>query len=129
LEGILTKYFVVGLGGFLGAIARFWLGGFISDRMGSRFPYGTFVINISGSFLIGLILTLLAEKTHWSPNWRYLIPVGFIGAYTTFSTFEYETLRNFQDGELVIAFLNVGLSVVIGFLSVWCGVIVGRVVG
>ena len=76
-----------------------------------------------------MILTLLAEKTHWSPNWRYLIPVGFIGAYTTFSTFEYETLRNFQDGELLVAFLNVGLSVVIGFLSVWVGVIAGRVIG
>jgi CrcB protein len=122
----MTKYFVVGLGGFLGAIARFWLGGYISNRLGIRFPYGTFVINITGSFLIGLIITLLAENTHWNPNWRYLIPVGFIGAYTTFSTFEYETLRSIQDGEFYVAFLNVSLSVVVGFASVWGGVIVGR---
>lgn len=125
----MTKYLVVGLGGFLGAIARFWLGGIISNRWGSRFPYGTFVINISGSFLIGVILTLLAEKTHWSPNWRYLIPIGFIGGYTTFSTFEYETFRSFQEGEILVAFLNVGLSVVTGFVSVWCGVITGRLIG
>jgi fluoride exporter len=124
----MNKYLVVGIGGFLGAIARFWLGGYISNRMGTRFPYGTFVINMTGSFLIGFILTLLAERTHWSPNWRYLIPIGFIGAYTTFSTFEYETFRSIQDGELLVAGLNVGLSVIVGFISVWLGVIAGRTI-
>jgi fluoride exporter len=122
----MIKYFVVGLGGFIGAIARFWLGAYISNRLGTRFPYGTFVINITGSFLIGLTITLLAERTHWNPNWRYLIPIGFIGAYTTFSTFEYETMRSIQDGEFVIAFLNVSLSLVVGFLSVWGGMVTGR---
>jgi CrcB protein len=122
----MIKYFVVGLGGFIGAIARFWLGAYISNRLGTRFPYGTFVINITGSFLIGLTITLLAERTHWNPNWRYLIPIGFIGAYTTFSTFEYETMRSIQDGEFVIAFLNVSLSLVVGFISVWGGVVTGR---
>lgn len=120
------KYLMVGTGGFLGAIARFWLGGYVSTKLGTRFPYGTFIINCSGSFLIGFIITILAEKTHWSPNWRYLIPIGFIGAYTTFSTFEYETFRVIQDGELFIAFLNVALSVIVGFSAVWLGVIAGR---
>lgn len=122
----MVKYWMVGVGGFIGAIARFVLGSYIGNRMGSRFPYGTFVINISGSFLIGFILTILAQRTDVSPNWRYLIPIGFIGAYTTFSTFEYETLRTVQDGQMLMAFANVGSSLIAGFAAVWLGVVVGR---
>jgi CrcB protein len=124
----MTKYLMVGIGGALGSILRFSVGGYVSNRLGVRFPYGTFFINCTGSFLIGLVVTLLAERTHWSPNWRYLIPIGVIGGYTTFSTFELETFRNFQDGEVLIAGLNVALSVVIGFVSVWLGVITGRTI-
>jgi len=124
----MDKYFAVGIGGFIGSVARFWLGDYISNRRGPRFPYGTFVINCTGSFLIGFVLTLLAERTHWNPSWRYLIAIGFIGAYTTFSTFEYETFRSIQDGELVIAGLNVFLSVAVGFVSVWLGAIAGRAI-
>jgi fluoride exporter len=124
----MTKYLMVGIGGALGSILRFWVGGYVSNRMGVRFPYGTFLINCTGSFLIGFVVTLLAERTHWSANWRYLIPIGFIGGYTTFSTFELETFRSFQDGEILIAGLNVALSVVIGFASVWLGVIAGRTI-
>jgi CrcB protein len=117
---------MVGVGGFIGAIARFALGSYIGNRMGSRFPYRTFVINISGSFLIGFVLTMLAQRFDLSPNWRYLIPIGFIGAYTTSSTFEYETLRTAQDGQILMAFANVGLSVIVGFAAVWLGVVAGR---
>jgi CrcB protein len=120
----LLKYLVVGIGGFLGAIARYMLGTYIGSRYGVRFPYGTFVINMSGCFLIGLILTLLARTTA-SPYWRYLIPIGFIGAYTTFSTFEYETLRAVQDGQAVTGLLNVILSVIVGYAA-WAGAATGR---
>jgi CrcB protein len=119
---------MVGIGGFLGSVLRFWLGSFIGGRLGARFPYGTFVINITGSFLIGMVVTVLATKAHWSSNWLYLIPIGFIGGYTTFSTFEYETFRLFQDGQLLTAMLNITLSVVVGFVGVWVGVVAGRVI-
>jgi CrcB protein len=122
------KYLMVGVGGFLGSVLRFWLGTFIGGRLGARFPYGTFVINVTGSFLVGMVLTVLATKAHWSPNWQYLIPIGFIGGYTTFSAFEYETLRLFQDGQLLTAILNIALSVVVGFVGVWIGAIAGRVI-
>jgi len=122
----LLKYVMVGMGGFVGAITRFWVGVYIANRMGTRFPYGTFVINISGSFIIGLVITVLAERSSLSPNWRYLIPIGFVGAYTTFSTFEFETLRAIQDGQIAIGMLNVFGSVIAGFIAVWLGVITAK---
>ena len=124
----MIKYLMVGIGGFLGSVLRFWLGSFIGGRMGARFPYGTFVINVTGSFLIGMVLAVLATKAHWNSNWRYLIPIGFIGGYTTFSAFEYETFQLFQDGQLLTAMLNIALSVVIGFVGVWVGVVAGRII-
>jgi len=120
------KYVVVGIGGFAGAMARYALGTYVGGRLGGRFPYGTFVINVSGSFLVGFILALLARTTA-SQYWRYLIPIGFIGAYTTFSTFEYETLRAIQEGQPMTGLLNVALSLVIGFIAVWAGSELGRV--
>src|SRR5271163_2291352 len=94
----LLKYAMVGIGGCLGSILRFWLGDYIGRRTGTRFPYGTFVVNMTGSFLIGLAVPFLMARIQWSPYWRYLILIGFIGGYTTFSGFEIETLRTIQEG-------------------------------
>jgi len=124
----LLKYLLVGIGGCLGSILRFWLGSYIGGKMGARFPYGTLVVNITGSFLVGLVFAFLTVKTQWSPNWRYLIPIGFIGGYTTFSSFEYETLRMIQDGQIGLGLLYVATSVVIGFVAVWGGMIAGRAI-
>jgi len=122
----MIRYVMVAIGGGLGSVLRFWVGGLVSARMGTRFPYGTFLINCTASFLIGFIITLLAEKAHWSANLRFLIPIGFIGGYSTFSTFEYETFRVIQDGQVVTGILNIALSVIVGFIAVWLGVIAGR---
>jgi len=121
----LLKYLAIAIGGSTGAIARYLLGSYIGERYGVPFPYGT-VINITGSFLIGFILALLSRTTA-SPYWRFLIPIGFIGAYTTFSTFEHETLRAVRGGQVSVSRLNVVLSVV-GFVAVWGGTAVGKVI-
>lgn len=122
----LLQYTLVALGGALGAITRYWLGGVIAARWGTRFPYGTFIINLSGSFMIGLVLTLITERITVHPYWRLFFPVGFIGAYTTFSTFEYETFKAIEEKSWWVGILNVGGSVVMGFLVLWLGVILAR---
>jgi len=122
----MNKYWMVALGGLLGSVSRFWLGGIISEKMGAKFPYGTFVINCSGCFLIGLVMTVLAEKGYANSMWRYLVVIGFLGGYTTFSSFEYETFHAVQESEFLIGLLNAVASVVVGFLSVWLGSIAGK---
>ena len=117
---------IIGLGGFLGAVVRYAVSFFIGQRWGRHFPMGTFVINISGSFLIGLIMPLFTERLMVNPQWRLFLAVGFLGAYTTFSTFEYETGGLIQDGEYLVAFLNVLLSVVAGFAALKIGDLIAK---
>ena len=120
------NYLVIGVGGFVGAIARYVLAVWIGQRWGRSFPLGTFVINVSGSFLIGLLMTLMAERFTENPQWRLLLVVGFLGAYTTFSTFEYETGTLLKDGEWLYAGVNVIGSVFVGFMALKLGEIIAR---
>ncbi len=123
----LDRYLMVLLGGGVGALARYVLGTAIAARIGGRFPLGTLVINVSGSFLMGLLMTLLTERLQPHPNLRLLLIVGFLGGYTTFSSFEYETFRAMQDGGKWIGLVNVVGSVTLGYIAVWIGAeIVGR---
>jgi CrcB protein len=116
----------VGLGGFLGANARYLLGSYISNRWGAVFPLGTFVINITGSFVLGFFMAFAEERPFIAPSARLMFAVGFVGAYTTFSTFEYETMRLIQERELMLATLNIVGSVLTGALAVIGGLLLGE---
>jgi len=112
---------IIGLGGFLGAVVRYAIGLWIGQRWGRSFPLGTFLINVSGSFLIGFLMSLFTDRLMLNPQWRIFLVIGFLGAYTTFSTFEYETGALVKDGEWLVASLNVMLSVFVGFAALKLG--------
>ena len=123
----LVPYLWVGIGGFLGANARFLVTRLARRLLGEGFPYGTFFINVSGSFLLGVLLAALAERALPHPSEiRLAVAVGFLGAYTTFSTFEYECQMFVEDGQWVLAFLNMFGSVFLGFLAIRIGMLLGR---
>jgi len=122
LGGInLQKYFLIAVGGALGSMARYWVGSMVANRMGTKFPYGTFVINITACVIIGFSLTLLARRADINPAWRFLVPVGFIGAYSTFSTYEWETLSTLRSGAFFLASLYAVSSLILGLAAVWGG--------
>jgi crcB protein len=122
----MDKYLAVAIGGAAGAVARFWIGMVVGEKFPSRFPYGTLIINVTGSFIIGFFLTLVTERIDIHPNWRYAFAVGFVGAYTTFSTFEWETFKLIETGDAFNGLMNIAISVILGFLAVWGGIALAR---
>jgi CrcB protein len=122
----LSNYLVVLLGGGIGSLARYVASMAIMQRFGGAFPLGTFVINITGSFLIGLLMTLFTERLDWSPHWRLLLVTGFLGGYTTFSSFEYESLQALRQGAKWAGLFNLVGSVVAGYVAVWLGALLAE---
>jgi CrcB protein len=121
----LGKYSVIAVGGALGAMARYWVGGVVASRLGSAFPYGTLVINATGSLVLGFFMAMAGERI-LSSNWRLFAAIGFAGAYTTFSTFEFETYMLIEEGSWLRAAANVVLSVGICFAALVGGIVLGR---
>jgi CrcB protein len=123
----LMPYLLVGLGGFIGANARFVVARVVGAMFETKFPLGTFVINISGSFLLGALGTVVAQKMMPnSESMRLALGVGFLGAYTTFSTFEFETHALLDDGSWLTATTNMFGSLFVGLLAVRAGIVVAR---
>ena len=123
---MIARCLVVGAGGFLGAVARYAVGVWIETFWRRDFPLATFLVNVTGCFILGFFLTLAAERISITPMMRLLVATGFVGAYTTFSTFEYETQRLTTTGAFGWALVNVLTSVVAGYVAVQLGVAFGR---
>ncbi|MBL7996298.1 fluoride efflux transporter CrcB [bacterium] len=121
------KYLLIGIGGAIGAIGRYTLQGIVYQFTGTGFPYGTWVVNMIGCFLIGLFVELTDNRYYVDPQIRIFITVGILGGFTTFSTFGYETFSLLRDGEFMRASYNIVSSVLIGLAAVWLGFITARI--
>lgn len=119
---------MIALGGAIGAIARYRMAAAIQARVPVGFPYGTFVVNVTGCLIMGFVTALVAERLVVHPNWRFLILIGFAGAYTTFSTFELETFRAVSERAWLVAGANAAGSVLAGYVALWAGFVAARLI-
>ena len=124
--GALTPYLAIGVGGALGANARYALGDWVASHWPTHFPVGTLLINVSGSCLLGVYLTLVTERFTARPAIRLAVATGFLGAYTTFSTFSVEALHLIESGDAGAALSYAIASVVLSIVAAGVGMLVAR---
>jgi fluoride exporter len=122
----MIKYLNLMIGGTAGTFARYFLSAGVYRILGSDFPYGTMIVNLLGCLIIGFLAVLAEEKFVLSPDVRILLMIGFCGAFTTFSTFILESANLIKYGEVLKAFINIGLSVILGFVAFWAGIVIAR---
>jgi CrcB protein len=124
----LTDVAAVVAGAGIGGGLRYAIGGWIAERWGASFPWGTFIVNISGAFLLGVVMALSVERSLIPPAWRLFLGVGILGGYTTFSTLSYESIALMQRGLVAQGALNMFGSAFAGLVAVLAGVLVGRLI-
>lgn len=122
----MEKFFLISIGAILGANARYWLGDWAAQKWGTSFPVGTLIINLTGSLVIGFFMTLATERFMLDPRWRLLFAVGFLGAYTTFSTYTYESINLLMKGQWALGLFNLFGSSIIGIVAVGIGIYLGK---
>lgn len=122
----MIRMLTLGIGGFLGAVGRYWLSGIVYRLLGSNFPYGTLFVNVLGCFLLGLSASLTEERFLVGPTMRAFLNIGLLGAFTTFSTFSYETVELLRIGNHLPAMANVAVSLLTGLAAVYIGMVVAR---
>jgi len=124
----MLRLFILGIAGAAGTISRYLLGGWMHQLFGAEFPYGTLIVNISGCLAVGFLGTLAEERLLFAPQIRTVLLIGFLGAFTTFSSFAYETWALFKNGEMLLAGINVIASVVICLVGLLIGVFLARLI-
>ena len=124
---MIYKLLIIGFGGFLGSVSRFLLAKIIQEEANSSFPWGTLIVNILGSFIIGIIFALSVKNNLLSPMWRNFLAIGFCGAFTTFSTFSLDNYQLLANQQFVFSLLYTLLSVILGFIFLYSGIILVRV--
>jgi CrcB protein len=124
----LAPLLLIGAGGFLGAIARYLLDARITAWTGGSLPWGTFAVNMTGSFVLGVLFALIVERAALPADLRAPVLIGFLGSYTTFSTFALESWRMIEDGAWLYATVNLAGSVIIGVAAVVAGIAIGRAI-
>jgi len=117
----MLKLLAVGIGGFVGAVARYGISGLVYRYSRGPFPAGTLVVNVLGCLVIGALMTLVEERQALSPHTRMFLTIGLLGSFTTFSTVAFETFEMLRERDLMFAGLNVAANVIIGVLAVWLG--------
>jgi CrcB protein len=124
----MIKFINLVIGGAAGTVARYLLGGAVYKLMGTGFPYGTLIVNISGCFILGILAALSDKKFMLSPDARMLLMIGFCGAFTTFSTLIFETDSLVRNGQMIRAFGNIFASVILGFILFRVGTFIGETI-
>ena len=124
----MQTFLIISLGAILGANCRYWLGGWAVQRFGTAFPYGNLIINLTGSFILGLFMALVTDRFLVNPQWRLLVAIGFLGSYTTFSSYTYESISLILSGQLWTGLFNLIGSSILGGLAVLLGIWLGRLV-
>ncbi|MDQ2974082.1 MAG: fluoride efflux transporter CrcB [Acidobacteriota bacterium] len=117
----MPRFVLIGLAGFVGTLARYWLSGVVARRYGETFPFGTFAVNALGCLLAGFLFYLMYDRFLTSPTSRSVIFIGLLGGFTTFSSFGLQTFTLLRDGEIFLALLNIGLSNIAGLFLLWAG--------
>jgi CrcB protein len=123
----MNRFLLISIGAILGANARYLVGLWAAHRFGTTFPYGTAIVNISGSFVLGFLVAWGSARSGLSPELRLLLAVGFLGAYTTFSSFAAESLIEAQNGSISLALLNLFVNNGIGLAAAWLGMVLAKV--